>query len=95
MTTSGISWWASAAGTTLQIYIDGNLEGSVTIPAAYDLSGTSQRNAFIGAMTYQPDGTQYKLFSGLIDEVHIYTRSLSQGEIVFLMGQTTPVAKPF
>ena len=83
------------AGTTLQIWIDGSLEGSVTIPAAYDLSGTSQRDAFIGAMTYQPDGTQYKLFSGLIDEVHIYNRSLSQGEIVFLMGQTTPVAKPF
>ena len=46
-------------------------------------------------MTYQPDGTQYKLFSGLIDEVHIYNRSLSQGEILSLMGQTTPMAKPF
>ncbi|MCX5644017.1 MAG: discoidin domain-containing protein [Phycisphaerae bacterium] len=81
-------------GTVLQIYIDGNLEGSTTIPAAYNLSGTSQRDAFIGAITYQPDGTLYKLYNGLIDEVHIYNRALSQGEILFLMGQTTPVAKP-
>ena len=36
------------AGTSLQIYIDGNLESSTPIPAAYNLSGTSQRDAYIG-----------------------------------------------
>ena len=40
-------------GTALQIYIDGQLENTVTIPAAYDLSGTSQHNAYVGAMTHQ------------------------------------------
>jgi hypothetical protein len=82
-------------GTALQIYIDGQLENSVTIPAAYDLSGTSQHNAYVGAMTLNTDGSLYKLFNGLIDEVHVYNKALSQGEILFLMGQTTPVAKPF
>jgi hypothetical protein len=82
-------------GTTLQIYVDGNLEGTTTIPATYNLSGTSQHDAYIGAMTNNADGSLYKLFNGLIDEVHIYNRALTQGEIVNLMGQTTPIAKPF
>jgi hypothetical protein len=82
-------------GTVLRIYIDGMLEGTMTIPATYSLSGSSQRNAYIGAMTYQPDGTIYKLFSGLIDEVHVYNRALTAGEVVYLAGLTTPVALPF
>jgi hypothetical protein len=82
-------------GTTLQIYIDGQLENTSTIPATYSLSGTSQRDAFIGAMTYQPDGTQYKLYNGLIDDVRIYDRALSQAEILWLAGNTSPVAQPF
>ena len=82
-------------GTTLQIYIDGRLEGSGTIPAAYDLSGTSQHNAYIGAMTNHVDGSMYKLFSGLLDEVHFYNRALTQEEILWLAGNTAPVAKPF
>jgi hypothetical protein len=83
------------AGTALRIYIDGQLEGTTTIPATYNLSGTSQRNAYIGAVTYQPDGSIYKLFSGLIDDVRVYNRALSQAEILWLAGATTPVAKPF
>jgi hypothetical protein len=83
------------SGTALQIYIDGNLEGSSTIPAAYNLSGTSQHDAYIGAITNHTDSSLYKLYNGLIDEVHVYNKALSQGEILWLMGQTTPVAKPF
>jgi hypothetical protein len=86
---------AERDGTVLRIFIDGLLEGTTTIPATYDLSGSSQRNAYIGAMTYQPDGTIYKLFNGLIDEVHIYNRALSAGEVAYLAGLTTPVALPF
>ncbi len=83
------------AGTTLRIYIDGLLEGTTTIAATYDLSGTSQHNAYIGALTYHPDGSIYKLFSGLIDEVHVYNRALSPEEVLWLAGATGPVAKPF
>jgi hypothetical protein len=82
-------------GTTLRIYIDGTLEGTTTIPAAYNLAGTVQHNAYIGAMTDNRDGSQYKLFSGLIDDVRIYNRALSAAEVLWLAGQTTPVAQPF
>ncbi len=82
-------------GTVLRIYIDGLLEGTRTIPATYDLSGSSQHNAYIGAMTYNPDGSIYKLFNGLIDEVHVYNRALSAGEVAYLAGVTTPVPQPF
>jgi hypothetical protein len=82
-------------GTALRIYIDGQLEGSLTIPATYDLAGASQHNAHIGALTNHADGSLYKLFSGLIDEVRVHNRALSIAEVLWLSGQTTPVAKPF
>ncbi len=81
-------------GTTLQIWIDGQLEGSTTVPATYNLSGTSQHDAFLGAMTYHPDGSMFKLYNGLIDDVRIYDRALSQAEILWLAGSTSPVATP-
>jgi hypothetical protein len=86
---------AQREGAALRIYIDGQLEGTTTIPLTYDLSGTSQHNAYVGAMTYHPDGSIYKLFSGLIDDVRFYNRALSQAEILWLAGATSPVAKPF
>ena len=82
-------------GTTLRIYIDGQLEGTATIPATYNLSGTSQHDAYIGAMTNHTDSSLYKLYNGLIDDVRVYNRALSQGEILWLAGNTSPVAKPF
>jgi hypothetical protein len=39
--------------------------------------------------------TIYKLFSGLIDDVRIYNRAFSQAETLWLVGATSPVAKPF
>jgi len=33
--------------------------------------------------------------SGLIDDVRVYGRALSEGEILWLAGKTVPVAKPF
>jgi hypothetical protein len=97
-TTNDDQWHFVAAqreGTTLRIFIDGQLEGTNTVPATYDLAGTSQHNAYIGASTNNTNATQYKLFSGLIDDVRIYNRALSQGEILWLAGNTSPVAKPF
>ncbi len=34
-------------------------------------------------------------FDGLIDEVRVYDRALSEGEALFLAGITSPVDKPF
>ena len=65
------------------------------IPATYNLSGTSQHDAYIGAITNHADGSMYKLYSGLIDDVRVYNRALSQAEILWLAGYIGPVAKPF
>ncbi|MCU0918672.1 MAG: LamG domain-containing protein, partial [Planctomycetes bacterium] len=64
-------------------------------PAAYNLSGTSQHNAYIGAITNHVDGSLYKLYNGLIDDVRVYNKALSQEEVLWLAGNTAPVAKPF
>lgn len=86
---------AQREGTSLRIHIDGLLEGTTAIPAAYNLAGTSQHGAYIGAITNHADGSMYKLFSGLIDDVRVYSRALSQAEILWLAGATSPVARPF
>ena len=82
-------------GTALRIFIDGQEEGTSTAAADYNLAGTSQHNAYIGAITNHGDGSLYKRFNGLADEVRVYDRALSAGEILWLAGQTAPVAKPF
>jgi len=82
-------------GTDISIYIDGQLEATETADSTYDLSGTSQHNAYIGAITNNGSGTIYKMFNGSIDEVVIYGRALSAEEILWLAGRTTPIHKPF
>ena len=82
-------------GATLRIYIDGQLEGTGAATATYNLAGTKQHNAYIGAITDHTNNVLYKLYNGLIDDVRIYNQALSEGEILWLAGKTTPVAKPF
>ena len=82
-------------GTSLRIYIDGVLEGSDTPAETYSLAGTKQHNAYIGAITDHTNNVLYKLFSGLLDDVRIYNKALSDGEILWLAGKTIPAAKPF
>ena len=82
-------------GTEIRIYIDGQLEATETCDPDYDLSGTSQHNAYIGAITDNSSGTPYKMLVGSVDEVAIYDRALSAGEILWLAGRTTPFHKPF
>jgi len=82
-------------GTAINIFIDGLLEGTATANADYDLSGTVQHNAYIGAITNHGDGSLYKTYIGLIDDVRVYSTALSEGEILWLAGKTDPVAKPF
>ena len=91
---AGESITPAAPDTAKRIFIDGYLETSNTVDADYDLSGTSQHNAYIGAITDNSSGSLYKLFKGLIDEVRVYSRALSAEEILWLAGRTTPVHKP-
>ncbi len=82
-------------GAELRIFIDGILEGSDTATAEYNLAGTSQHNAYIGEITNHGTGDLYKTYIGLIDDVRVYDKALSEGELLWLAGQTAPVAKPF
>ncbi|MHC4640540.1 MAG: LamG domain-containing protein, partial [Planctomycetota bacterium] len=75
-------------GNDLSLYIDGLPDGSVTIPADYDLVGAHQHNAYIGAITNHqadPNGTVvYKYLQGSVDDVRIYGYALSEGEVAYL-----------
>ena len=74
-------------GTALNIFIDGVLEATGVCAAGYDLSGTVQHNAYIGAITNHGDSSLYKLFIGLIDDVRVYSTALSEGEILWLASR--------
>jgi len=82
-------------GTAISIFIDGLLEGTATATADYDLSGTVQHNAYIGAITSHGTGGLYKTYIGLLDDVRVYDSALSEGEILWLAGRTAPISKPF
>ncbi|MCH8120622.1 MAG: LamG domain-containing protein, partial [Planctomycetes bacterium] len=89
-------------GTQFRVYVDGvedvgvTNHGESTLPANYDLSGTSQHNAYIGAITDNRDSTGNtleKLFLGLIDDVAVWNRALTPEEISYLWnnGAGNPV----
>jgi hypothetical protein len=59
------------SGNALKIYVDGVNEATETISGEYDLSGTSQRNAYIGAVMDNITGAVSKHASGVIDEVRV------------------------
>ncbi len=82
-------------GTSIQVYIDGRLDASNAVEADYDLAGTSQHNAYLGAVTNNGTGDLYKLFNGLIDDVRIYNRAMTPAEALGLSGRTDPMFKEF
>ncbi len=90
---------AKREGTNLRLYVDGVEDAGLTaharstLPAGYDLSGTSQYGAYIGCITTNNDGSLYKFFSGVIDDLALWTRALTVEEIAFLWnnGDGNPV----
>jgi len=84
--------WHHVAGmrkaTQLLIYVDGVLDGTGTVPAGYDLSGTTQSNAYVGVITDNRDGSLIKYFTGLIDDVQIYDYALSETDLLSAAGMT-------
>jgi hypothetical protein len=82
-------------GTTLRTSVDGVYEDGINdLPSAgYNLSGTSQKNALIGAIWSQEDNVIKKYFTGLIDDVAIWNRALTPEEISYLWnnGDGNPV----
>ena len=77
-------------GATLRIYIDGQLEGTTAATATYSLAGTKQHNAYIGAITDHTNNVLYKLYNGLIDDVRIYNKALSEARDPLARGPDRP-----
>ena len=73
-----------------RLYVDGQedtvFSGSNNI---YNL--TEDADVSIGQRASHGD----RFFTGLIDEVKIYDRALSPGELLWFVGRTTPIHKPF
>ena len=74
------------SGDEIAVYVDGLLEDTEGLPADYNLAGTSQHNALIGAIWNHGTNTIEKYYDGLIDELRIYDYALSQAEIVWFSG---------
>ncbi len=71
-------------GTTVSVYVNGVLDGTNTVPAGYNLSGTSQAHSLIGAITDARDATgktREKFYIGIIDDVRIYNSALTEPEL--------------
>jgi hypothetical protein len=76
------------SGQTLQTYVFGNPDRAL---GTSQLLGTSTGSFQIGK---EPFGTS-GYWLGALDDVRVYNKVLSQEELLWVMGQTTPVAEPF
>ena len=73
----------NTAGDESRTYADGMLTGRQTAT----LNTANTRNFGIGLWSGN-------YFNGLIDELRVYSRALSQGEVASLAGKTTPFTQP-
>ena len=73
-------------GTTARLYLNGVLVASQA--KSWNLV---LKEAFIGGQVIGP----HALFKGVIDDVRIYSRVLSEGEVAWFGGVTKPFDKPF
>ena len=72
-----------------QLYVDGVLVAEDTSVVS---GAPSEGGLYIGASKDLEAGS---FFSGMIDDVHVYDRTLSLAEIAWLAGRTQPFDKPF
>ena len=81
-------------GTTLSLYIDGVPDGTnPDVPVGYDLSGTSQHNAYIGTVTDNRDGLLHKFYrDGRIDDIRIFNIAKKENEIAYVMRDDPLIA---
>ena len=76
---------------TLGVYVDGVLERTENLPTGYDLSGASRQNAYIGVIADYRDGSLFKYFVGLIDEVCIFACALDANSVSALCSGRDPM----
>mgnify|MGYP000843942956 CR=1 FL=1 len=75
-------------GQFIRTYVYGNLDREMATTA---LLGASTGSFKLGC----GESTTSYFWLGALDDVRVYNRVLSQEELLYVMGQTQPVAKPF
>ena len=82
-------------GGAVAIYVDGQLQNADDLPGGYDLSGTSQQHAQIGAGRQQSDSSLIKQLLGKADDVAIWSATLPHVVIQGLAdGTYSPLTAP-
>ena len=87
---------AMRSGNEMRVYVDGVQDMAVNniLPEGFDLSGTSQSHAVIGAI-WDFGGNRWgpQFWEGLIDEVAIWNRAITEEEIAeLLIGSISSLA---
>jgi hypothetical protein len=78
--------------TAIRVYLDGVEEASNTVPAGYDLTGVTQKNAYIGVGISAGDAVNFqKQLGGLYDDVAIWNVALPDSDILGLSNGTLSV----
>jgi hypothetical protein len=78
-------------GTTISVHVNGVLDGTNTIPATIDFSGSSQSHAYLGAIDGNSDPAAValeKIYIGVLDDIRIYNVALSEDELQATMEGT-------
>lgn len=85
---------AVRSGETISVYVDGAVEGTNSVPAGYDLSGTSQKNAYIGVGRSEDSGEFIKQLGGLYDDVAVWDIALPASHIAGLASGSIGIPEP-
>ncbi len=72
----------------MTLYINGEVAGTVDSATEF---GQVLQNVTIGVLKHD---NLARYFPGAIDEVRLYNRALSHGEIAWLAGRTSPFDTP-
>jgi len=83
-------WYHAAAtydGTNLRLYLNGNLEGSLTLGTSTPPRADSRQHAGL-ATALNSSGTAAGFFAGILDEARIWNYARSQADIQNTMNQT-------
>ncbi len=75
---------------TATLYVNGEQAGSAASTTPFDQALTQTA---LGMLKYPISASDTRYFPGQIDEVYLYGRALSQGEVAWLAGLTKPIAK--
>jgi len=71
-------------GTTISVHVNGVLDGTNTVPETIDFSGSSQSNAYLGAIDGNSDPAVVafeKYYVGVLDDIRLYSSALSEAEL--------------